>query len=40
MGVTLVGLLPTILLMRIERRARRREAAEILPDDAPLLEAA
>jgi EmrB/QacA subfamily drug resistance transporter len=40
MGVTLVGLLPTFLLMRIERRTRRQETAELLPEDAALLEAA
>jgi Na+/melibiose symporter-like transporter len=40
LGVTLVGLLPTFLLMRIERRTRRQETAELLPEDAPLLEAA
>jgi hypothetical protein len=26
--------------MRIERRTRRQETAELLPEDAPLLEAA
>jgi EmrB/QacA subfamily drug resistance transporter len=40
MGVTVVALLPTALLMRIERRARQQQAAGILPGDAPLLEAA
>ena len=40
LGVTLVGLAPTVLLMRIERRARRQQPADILPEEAPLLEAA
>ncbi len=45
MGVTVVALLPTLLLARIERRARHRgecppATGNILPDDAPLLEAA
>jgi formate-dependent nitrite reductase membrane component NrfD len=40
MGVTLVGLLPTFLLMRIERRTRRQESAALVSDDAALLEAA
>jgi Na+/melibiose symporter-like transporter len=40
MGVTLVGLLPTFLLMRIERRTRQQETAGLVPEDAPLLEAA
>jgi EmrB/QacA subfamily drug resistance transporter len=40
MGVTLVGLAPTILLMRIERRARRQERDSALPKDAPMLEPA
>jgi EmrB/QacA subfamily drug resistance transporter len=44
-GVTLVALLPTVLLARIERRARAKGDCEpatgnVLPDDAPLLEAA
>jgi EmrB/QacA subfamily drug resistance transporter len=40
MGVTLLGLAPTFLLMRIERRARRLQTPSQLPSDAPLLEAA
>jgi EmrB/QacA subfamily drug resistance transporter len=40
MGVTLVGLAPTLLLARIERRARRQQSPELIPDGAPLLEAA
>ena len=40
MGVTLVGLLPTFLLMRIERWTRRQETAGLVPGDAALLEAA
>jgi EmrB/QacA subfamily drug resistance transporter len=41
MAVTLIGLLPTLLLIRIERRARREQSApDLLPADAPLLEAA
>ena len=39
MGATLVALLPTLLLTRIERRARQQSSAT-LPADAPLLEAA
>jgi EmrB/QacA subfamily drug resistance transporter len=39
MGATLVALLPTLLLTRIERRARQQSSA-VLPADAPLLEAA
>jgi len=45
MGVTVVALLPALLLASIERRARRETAREpasghVLPDDAPMLEAA
>ncbi|MHB8659562.1 MAG: DHA2 family efflux MFS transporter permease subunit [Solirubrobacteraceae bacterium] len=42
MGVTLIALAPTLLLARIERRARRERVARIglLPEGAPLLEAA
>src|SRR5450755_4031227 len=40
MGVTLVALVPTLVLTRIERRARRRPSPEPIPADAPLLEAA
>jgi Na+/melibiose symporter-like transporter len=40
MGVTLAALAPTLLLTRIERRARLQPAPAVLPDDAPLLEAA
>jgi EmrB/QacA subfamily drug resistance transporter len=41
MGVTLVALAPTLLLARIERRtATAAQNAELLPEDAPLLEAA
>jgi EmrB/QacA subfamily drug resistance transporter len=40
MGVTLVGLAPTLLLARIERRARRHQSPELIPAEAPLLEAA
>jgi EmrB/QacA subfamily drug resistance transporter len=40
MGVTVVALAPTLLLARIERRARHAPTAAVLPDDAPLLEAA
>jgi hypothetical protein len=40
LGVTLVALLPTLLLARIERRARQQEAPVFLPDEAPMLEAA
>ncbi len=39
MAVTLVALAPTVLLMRIERGAKTKSAA-LLPDGAPLLEAA
>jgi EmrB/QacA subfamily drug resistance transporter len=39
MGATLVALLPTLLLTRIERRARQQSSAA-LPANAPLLEAA
>jgi EmrB/QacA subfamily drug resistance transporter len=40
MGVTLVALVPTLVLTRIERRARRQPSPEPIPADAPLLEAA
>jgi EmrB/QacA subfamily drug resistance transporter len=40
MAVTLVALLPTLLLTRIERRARQQQAPAVLPEDAALLEAA
>ena len=40
MGVTIVGLAPTILLMRIERRARRQEPDDARPEGAPMLEPA
>jgi EmrB/QacA subfamily drug resistance transporter len=40
MAVTLVALLPTLLLTRIERRARQQQAPAVLPEDAGLLEAA
>jgi hypothetical protein len=41
MGVTLAALVPTLLLVRIERRARRGDQAPgVLPADAALLEAA
>jgi MFS family permease len=41
MGVTLAALAPTLLLVRIERRARRHDQApDALPVDAALLEAA
>ena len=40
MGVTLVGLMPTLLLARIERRAKSAQTAGVLPEDAPMLEAA
>jgi EmrB/QacA subfamily drug resistance transporter len=39
LGVTLVALLPTLLLTRIERRARQQSSV-VLPEDAALLEAA
>jgi MFS family permease len=40
MAVTLIALLPTLLLARIERRARNAAEPEALPADTPLLEAA
>jgi EmrB/QacA subfamily drug resistance transporter len=40
MGVTLLALVPTLVLARIERRARRQPSLEAIPADAPLLEAA
>ena len=40
MAVTLVALVPTLLLTRIERRARQQQAPAVLPEDAALLEAA
>jgi EmrB/QacA subfamily drug resistance transporter len=40
MGLTLLALLPTLLLVRIERRARATVEAGPLPSGAPLLEAA
>jgi EmrB/QacA subfamily drug resistance transporter len=40
MGVTLAALVPTLVLTRIERRARRQPSPEPIPADAPLLEAA
>jgi hypothetical protein len=40
MEVTLVALLPTLLLTRIERRARIASGAGRLPVGAPLLEPA
>jgi EmrB/QacA subfamily drug resistance transporter len=41
MGVTLVALLPTLVLARIEHRAKARgEASAMTPADEPLLEAA
>jgi EmrB/QacA subfamily drug resistance transporter len=39
MGLTLVGLLPTLMLVRIERRSREK-SFEMLPEDVPLMEAA
>ena len=40
MGVTLVALAPTLLLTRIERRARQQRSPGLHPVEAPLLEAA
>lgn len=40
MGASLLALLPTLLLTRIERQARRQQSTDLLPADAPLLEAA
>lgn len=42
MGVTLIGLLPTLLLARIERQARRQGelSANLSPEEQPMLEAA
>jgi EmrB/QacA subfamily drug resistance transporter len=40
LAVTLLALVPTVVLMRIEGRARQEENLTLLPDDAPLLEAA
>ncbi len=40
MAVTLVALLPTLALARIEGRARREAGSGIIAADAPLLEAA
>jgi predicted MFS family arabinose efflux permease len=40
LGVTLVALAPTLLLMRIERRAKRQEAASVAFEDGAMLEAA
>ncbi|HWE10509.1 MAG TPA: DHA2 family efflux MFS transporter permease subunit [Solirubrobacteraceae bacterium] len=40
MGVTLIALLPTLLLARIEHRTRARGEASMSPAEEPLLEAA
>ena len=40
MGVTLAALAPTLLLTRIERRARQPQSALLIDTDMPLLEAA
>jgi predicted MFS family arabinose efflux permease len=39
-AVTLLALVPTVVLMRIERRTRQRQNLAVLPEDASLLEAA
>jgi hypothetical protein len=43
MGVTLLALIPTLVLARIERRTRAADTTDIpvaIPADEPLLEAA